>query len=64
MKCKKKNLIREGPFRAIRQLIKKIRLICCYIVFYQNPKFEVFRFENGENARLRRTNGKTNSLEY
>jgi hypothetical protein len=39
-------------YRANRQFLKKPRrFICFYIVFYQNPKFEVFRFENGENTR-------------
>jgi hypothetical protein len=28
-------------------------------ISYQNPKFEVYRFENGENTMLRRTDGKT-----
>jgi hypothetical protein len=46
--------------RANRQLIKKPRrVIFCDIVFYQNLKFEVFKFKNGENTRLRRTDGKT-----
>jgi hypothetical protein len=35
--------------RANRHFITKPRrVICFYLVFYQNPKFEVFRFENGE----------------
>jgi hypothetical protein len=46
--------------RANRQLIKKPRrVIFCYIVLNQNPKFEVCRFENGDNTRLRETDGKT-----
>jgi hypothetical protein len=47
-------------FRANRQFIKKPRRVFfCYIVFYQNLKIEVFKFENGENTRVRRTDGKT-----
>jgi hypothetical protein len=38
----------------------------CFIVFHQNPKLEVCRFENGENTRLRWTDEKTQNhhLEY
>jgi hypothetical protein len=46
--------------RANRQFIKKPRrFIFCYVVFYQNLKFEVLKFENSENTRLRRTDGET-----
>jgi hypothetical protein len=56
-------VLKLGPsrnsHRANRQLIKEPRrAICCDIVFYQNPKFEVYRFENGENTRLKRTDRK------
>jgi hypothetical protein len=46
----------ELKFRAYKQFIKKPRrVIFCYIVLYQNPKFEAYRFGNGENTMLRRT---------
>jgi hypothetical protein len=38
---------------------KPRRVICWYIAFHQIPKFEVNKFENGENTMLRRTDGKT-----
>jgi hypothetical protein len=30
-----------------------------YILYYQNLKFEVYKFENGQKTMLRRTDGKT-----
>jgi hypothetical protein len=67
-----KNLIRKGPnSSSIPELIDNLSkayqpVIGCYIVFYQNPKFEVCRFDNDKNTRLRQTDGKPKNshLEY
>jgi hypothetical protein len=61
----KKPLIREGPNSSpIAELIDNLSKnpVVSFVVItilYQNPKFEVCRFENGENTRLRQTDGKT-----
>jgi hypothetical protein len=45
---------KEGPkSSSIPELIDKTCHLFCDIVFYQNPKFEVCKYENGENTRLR-----------
>jgi hypothetical protein len=51
MKYNKKNLIWEGPNpSSISELLdnKPKRVSDCYIVCYENPKFEDCRSESGE----------------
>jgi hypothetical protein len=52
--------IKKNWSKKKNEMAEKINMAAkSYLVFYQNPKFEVCRFENRENTRLRRTAGKT-----
>jgi hypothetical protein len=51
-------LIFELNFLAYRQGIEKPKpFIDSFIVFYKNPKFEDIGLKDGENTKLRRTDG-------